>query len=217
MTISAKKRLATTFASVAILLAGCGVENHVAEVEDDGCTGAAMAAALPEDQIIASKPLKWKSCSDMQVTACYGDSECDGGDDRCVITFHDGGFALQGGATAVAGISQALDHAQMMIVNMTKVNVEMLKGTREQLLQEPELLAIYGGPGVLPVVQQLSTGDTYAVAVPPQGSPARETLHALVGERYALTIECSEEIRDHDHALSIYQPFVSALNLSKLP
>ncbi|MCD9027689.1 hypothetical protein LDO26_05640 [Luteimonas sp. BDR2-5] len=205
-------------APLALLLAACGVDgNGTAAETGEACAGIPLAAVLPADQVIGTRQLLWRDCSVRTVRARYGQEDADGGGDHCTLRIDDTG-AETPAATQALGMGDAVAHVDSLTLNVTRMNVDMLVGAREGYLQEPMLLGARGGPSTLPVVERLSSGDTYAIAVPASGqTPAPEPLQAVVGGRYVLGIACTEPVRDHDHAASLYRPYATALQLDRLP
>ncbi|MGQ4583306.1 hypothetical protein [Lysobacter sp. F60174L2] len=199
-----------------LLLAGCtpGVEAEI----DDACGEIPFAAALPSLEAIGSRPLLWKQCGVVEVSARYGQEDPETGDgDHCTININDTRFQTPDGAASV-GADDAFEHGKSLMLGFSKMNVEMLVGARKGYLEEPVLLNARGGPSTLPVVGQLSNGDTYAIPVPAkQEEPGSESLLAVINDRYALTIQCTEPVLDHDQADAMYRPYINALQLGNLP
>lgn len=212
--------LRTPLVSLALcaLLAGCAGEDSAAAVDDDECAGNPLAQVLPNKPEIASKPMVWRSCRPAQVSACYSrEPDCARAPDRCLITLHDAAYGVRPDVADGGSISTH-DHAQSMILAMSKMNVEMVAGTRESMLQFPEMLAQIGGPDYLPVADTLPTGDTYVITLPGgRRNPRRGELHSVIADRYALTIECGETLQNATHARRVYEPFLSELDFAKLP
>ena len=50
-----------------------------------------------------------------------------------------------------------------------------------------------------------------------QEEPGSESLLAVINDRYALTIQCTEPVLDHDQADAMYRPYINALQLGNLP
>lgn len=202
------------------LLGACAGEDaaSAALVEDDGCSAVPLAQVLPNTPEVASKPLVWRSCRPAQVSACYStEPDCARSPERCLITLHDAAYGVRA-HLADGGDISTHDHAQSMILAMSKMNVEMVAGTRESMLQFPEMLAQIGGPDYLPVADTLSTGDTYVITLPGgRRDPRAGELHAVIAERYALTIECGEVLRNAPHARRVYEPYLGELDFTKLP
>ena len=220
--MSRPARLAPVLAC-SLLLAGCAggsdVDGSVVEAEiGDACAAIPSAAALPSAQAIGSRPLLWKQCGVTQVSARYGHEAPDTSEgEHCTINIHDTGFQTPE-AVAAVGAGEAVEHTKSMILGMSKMNVELLVRSREQFLAIPQMLAARGGPDHLPVVGQLSTGEPYVIGVPAKTRGAtREILHAVIGDRYAMTIECTDKVVDHDSADALYRPYVDALHLDALP
>lgn len=201
------------------LLAGCSGNDSGALVDaDDGCTGNPLAPALPDARHIASKAFAWRQCLGAQVSACYSNEDnCSAAADRCLITLHDALHGMRADVGSGAEVTPH-EHSQGLILGFSKMNVEMIVGTHDSLLAMPEFLAQMGGPDHLPVVDTTASGDTYVIPVPSARQGARQgDLMSVIGERYALTIECSEPIRDNPHGRRIYEPFLGALQLAELP
>ena len=199
-----------------LALAACTPEVE-AEI-DDACGEIPFAAALPSLEAVGGRPLLWKQCGTVEVSARYGQEDPETGDgDHCTIDINDTRFQTPEGAATV-GADGAFEHGKSLMLGFSKMNVEMLVGSRKAYLEEPMLLDARGGPTTLPVVGQLSNGDTYAIAVPATGEePGSESLLAVINDRYALTIRCTEPVLNHDQADAMYRPYVNALQLDKLP
>ena len=203
-----------------LMLAACNPA-ATPEVEadiGDACDRIPFAAALPSVEVIGSRPLLWKECGVAEVSARYGQEDPETGDgDHCTIEIADTRFETPDGAAAVGAVG-AFDHGKSLMLNFSKVNVEMLVKSREGILNEPILLNMRGGPPTLPVVGQLANGDTYAIPVPAsQEEPGSDPLLAVINDRYALTIECTDPVLNHDQAEAMYRPYAAALQLDKLP
>lgn len=218
--MKARLRQYAVAAATLALLAGCGTDTpSQEEAGDDGCADVALAAALPANRAIGARPLLWKQCSADKVSARYGKEDLDTGvgDDHCTITLVDTRVAPSAGASAM-GLDKSLDQAGSLALGVTRMNVEIIVETEKKLRADPQLLAMQGGPPTLPVVGRLGTGDPYGVWVPTaQDDPAPQSLIAVIGDRYTLDIECTEPVRNHDHAKHMYAPYVKALNLGALP
>lgn len=210
-------RLAPALAS-GLLLAACMPGSAVDAEIDDACAEIPFAAALPGDDAIAGRPLLWKQCGVAEVSARYGEEDPEtGAGEHCTIDITDARFQTPESAAAI-GAGGALEHGKSLILGFSKMNVEMLVEAREKTLAEPILLDIRGGPAHLPVVGGLSTGDPYVVPVPAkQQEPRSEVLQAVVNDRYAMTIECTDRVANHDAADALYRPYVAALRLGELP
>lgn len=208
------------FASLALctLLAACAGEDTATVADDDGCRDVPLAQVLPNTPEVASKPMAWRSCRPAQVSACFStEPDCARAADRCLITLHDAAYGVRP-ELADGGDISTHDHAQSMILAMSKINVDMVAGTRESMLQVPEMLAQIGGPEYLPVADTLPTGDTYVITLPGgRRNPRAGELHAVIAERYALTIECGEVLRNATHARRVYEPFLGELDFTRLP
>lgn len=205
--------------ALCLSLAGCGGSDTgaIAEV-DDACTDNPLAPALPDAAEIASKPFAWRQCLGAQVSACYSREEnCSSATDRCLITLHDAKHGMRADVGSGAAVTPH-EHGQALILGFSEMNVAMLVGTHDSLLEIPVLLEQIGGPPHLPVVDTTASGDTYAIPVPSADQQPRQgDLVSVIADRYALTIECAEPIRDNAHARAIYGPFLGALRLSELP
>lgn len=201
-----------------LALAGCTPGDVSEAVVDDSCEAIPFAAALPSVGSIGTKPLIWKQCGPAEVSARYGHEDPETGEgDHCTIDIADARFQTPGAATAV-GAGGAFEHGKSLILAFSRMNVEMLVEARKGLLAEPVMLDLRGGPTTLPVVGQLASGDTYAIPVPDkQEEPGSEILMAVIKDRYALTIQCTEPVIDHDQAEALYRPYLAALQLGKLP
>lgn len=214
-------RIIASLAGIALcaLLAGCGGNDSGALVDaDDECTGNPLAPALPDESNIASKSFAWRQCLGAQVSACYSNEDsCSGAADRCLITLHDALHGMRADVGSGTEVSPH-EHSQGLILGFSKMNVEMLVGTHDSLLTMPVFVEQMGGPDHLPVVGTTASGDTFAIPVPSahQG-PRQGDLMSVIADRYALTIECSEPIRNNPHARRIYEPFLGALRLAELP
>lgn len=186
---------------------------HGVLIED--CVHHPLGQALPETDQIANRPLHARSCTGLNMaTAFYGRQDVDGNRHGCEISLFDG-------KPAPSEADQWIDTAQMMQLNYTaaKASVDLIIGLREDLLQDPEQLALWGGPDHLPVVETLSTGDRYGIAVPSKLDPDPEAsgLGAMLKDRYWLHIECDTPTPTHSKALQVYSPYVNALHLDRLP
>lgn len=201
------------------MLASCGGNETGAMVDaDDECKGNPLAPALPDEPEIASKAFRWRQCLGSQVSVCYSNEEnCSSAADRCLITLHDALHGMRADVGSGADVTPH-EHSQGLILGFSRVNVEMLVSNHDSLLELPEFLNQMGGPDHLPVIDTTASGDTYAIPVPSaQQGPRQGDLRSVIRDRYALTIECAEPIRDNPHARRIYGPFLGALKFSELP
>ncbi len=81
-----------------------------------------------------------------------------------------------------------------------------------------EWLNMIGGSQHLPIVDRLPDGGQYAIPIPSiqVGSKDASLTGLLRNERYGLSIECLEKIRDQTGARTLFAPWIAALNLGAL-
>lgn len=204
------------------LLVACtpGVADRAGDAAVDtgaSCTGNPIADALPATQSVDGRQVVWRSCDAVSASAGYGHEDADGGGDHCTVTLTDTGAAPPD-ATRDPGLGGMMEHANAMLLDMTKFNVQALVEARKGLLEEPVILDIRGGASTLPVVEQLSNGDTWVVSVPARDQrPIAQSMMAVLRDRYALDVKCTEPVRDHDQAATLYRPYAAALRPERLP
>ncbi len=184
----------------------------------DGCDRIQMAEALPDATTLSGRPLLWRDCSPQEVTVQYGNADAEGySEDECSIEIFDSRYEVPEGAKAM-GMHEMLENSKGMLLDMARINVEMLVESRREIEKMPVMLELRGGRDYLPVVDRTRTGDPYVIAVPAKDeTPGTEALLSVVKDRYVLTIECQEPVTGHDQAMALYAPFLGSLNLGILP
>lgn len=208
--------------AVALLGVGCGAVSSAptagadSEEATDTCDGVALAQVLPGARSVAGHPLVSMDCSDIGVAAFYGTQN---GDEQlgCSINLADTDFRDPQGSAAL-GMDGLFKQNRHLLKEMFKANVAIIAEARSMYEREPIALEARGGPSTLPVVATMPTGETWVVNVPDKYSePTVSPLMSQLKNRYNLTVECSESVRTHDHAQTLYAPWAGALNLRALP
>lgn len=198
-----------------LLLGACGQSTDTggtADAGDDGCDTIPMARALPPVDVISGKQLAWRQCSDVEVVAFYGPE-----DTGCEVHIADLQFENPPGSAAV-GAAAMFEQARAASMAMARISVETVVEGRRSMENDPQILAVFGGPAHLPVVDRTATGDTYVVLVPPaQAGPSQQPLLSVLRDRYSLRIECPDLVGTHDEARALYGPWLAATRLDLLP
>lgn len=198
-----------------LLLGACGQSadtDDTVDAGDDGCSTIPMARALPPVDVISGKQLAWRQCSEVEVVAFYGPE-----DTGCEIHIADLQFENPPGSATV-GAGAMFEQARAASMAMARISVEAVVEGRKSMESDPQIMAVFGGPPQLPVVDRTATGDTYVVLVPPvQTGPSQQPLLSVLRDRYSLRIECPDLVGTHDEARALYAPWLAATRLELLP
>lgn len=178
-----------------------------AEISED-CKNHPLLAAMPQFVEIAGKKPLSMDCNTYSIDMFWGE---DG--DSTWIQLVDGQASIEDGSLAAAE-----QMARDMSVQAATTNLTTATEVRKTGLAQPDILAMFGGPDFLPVVETGPAGLEYTISIDRQsdGGAAKDLLGLLNG-RYAVKINMDDtKAVGATAGQAAYAPWLSALRLSAL-